>query len=415
MSLKVRSILVLVIGTVLGLTVSISSSMLADRADREEAPLSTFDAVEDESLALLAEAIARVRNEYVDQIDEQTLVENAIRGMLEGLDQHSRYLDNRQYEDIRIATTGSYTGVGLDVDIRDGKVTVITPVENAPAARAGILAGDIVVSVDDVPVGEEDLEAAVNRMRGRPGTEVRLGVSRGPEESLLSFSLTRTAIQVNTVRSEYLAGGFGYIRLSGFSDSTLAELDAAASALTQDGERMLNGVVLDLRDNPGGVLEAAIGVADRFLDDGLIVRGSGRIRQARFEQYANPGDPLESVPLAVLINRGSASGSEIVAGALKDHDRADLIGQRSYGKGSVQSVVPLGPGSAIKLTTAHYFTPDGTTINGLGIEPDVVVRNADARNQYRGTGGAVTIAEDHQLEHALKSLGYEAIALSQAE
>jgi carboxyl-terminal processing protease len=412
MSLKVRSILVLVIGTVLGLTVSISSSMLAER---EQAPVSTFDALEDDSLALLTEAIARVRNEYVDQIDEETLVENAIRGMLEGLDQHSRYLDNRQYEDIRIATTGTYTGVGLDVDIRDGKLTVIASVENAPAAKAGILAGDIVVSVDDVPVGDDGLEAAVNRMRGRPGTEVRVGVSRGPNEDLFNFSLTRTAIRVQTVRSEYLAGGFGYIRVSGFSDSTLAELEAAARSLTQSGERPLSGVVLDLRDNPGGVLDAAIGVADQFLEDGLIVRGDGRIRQARFEQYANPGDPFESVPLAVLINRGSASGSEIVAGALKDHGRADLIGQRSYGKGSVQSVVPLGAGSAIKLTTAHYFTPSGTTINGLGIEPDVAVRNSDARRQYGGTDDVVTIAEDRQLEHALQSLGYEAIALSQAE
>lgn len=412
MSLKVRSILVLVIGTVLGLTVSISSSMLAER---EPVPVSTFDEIEDESVALLAEAIARVRNEYVDQVDEETLVENAIRGMLEGLDQHSRYLDDRQYEDIRIATTGTYTGVGLDVDLRDGKVTVTAPVEDAPAARAGILAGDVIVSVDDVPVGDEGVEAAVNRMRGRPGTEVRLGVSRGPSEDLLSFSLTRTAIRVQTVRSEYLAGGYGYIRLSGFSDSTVAELEAAAVSLTQDGERELNGVVLDLRDNPGGVLEAAIEVADEFLDGGLIVRGNGRIRQARFEQFANPGDALETVPLAVLINRGSASGSEIVAGALKDHGRADLIGQRSYGKGSVQSVVPLGAGSAIKLTTAHYFTPSGTTINGLGIEPDVAVRNGDARRQYRGTDGVVTIAEDRQLEHALQSLGYEAIALSQAE
>lgn len=413
MSLKVRSILVLVIGTVLGLTVSISSSMLAGR--EPTAPASSFDAIEDESLALLAEAIARVRNEYVDRVDEQTLVENAIRGMLEGLDKHSRYLDSRQYEDIRIATTGIYSGIGLDVDLRDGKVTVIAPVEDAPAAKAGILAGDVVVSVDDVPIGVDGLEAAVNRMRGQPGTEVRLGVTRGPAEDLLSFSLTRTAIQVNTVRSEYLAGGYGYIRLSGFSDSTLDELDAAALELTQNGERRLNGLVLDLRDNPGGVLEAAIGVADRFLDEGLIVRGNGRIRQARFEQYASPGDPLESVPLAVLINRGSASGSEIVAGALKDNGRADLIGQRSYGKGSVQSVVPLGPSSALKLTTALYFTPSGMTINGRGIDPDLAVRNADPRSQYRGADSRVSIGDDRQLQRALQSLGYEAIALSQAE
>jgi carboxyl-terminal processing protease len=412
MSLKVRGILVLVIGSVLGLTVSISSSMLAER---EQASESAKSPIEDESLAMLAEAIARVRNEYVDQVDEQTLVENAIRGMLEGLDQHSRYLDSRQYEDIRIATTGVYSGIGLDVDLEDGKVTVIAPIDDAPAAKAGILPGDVVVSVNDVAIGKDGIEAVVDELRGRPGTQVKLGVSRGTDGNLLSFSMTRTAIQVNTVRSEYLGGGYGYIRLTGFSDTTLKELDEAANELTQNGKRDLSGVVLDLRDNPGGVLEAAVGVADRFLDDGLIVRGNGRIRQARFAEYASPGDPLESVPLAVLINRGSASASEIVAGALKDHRRADLIGQRSYGKGSVQSVVPLGPTSALKLTTALYFTPSGTTINGRGIDPDVVVRNDDAKRQYRGTGGVVTIAEDRQLEQALESLGYEAIALSQAE
>jgi carboxyl-terminal processing protease len=406
MSLKLRSTLVLVIGTVLGLTVSISSSMLTKR----QATISTSSyatTIDDESLALIAEAIERVRNEYVDPIDEDKLVANAIRGILDGLDQYSRFLDQDQYEDIRIATTGSYTGIGLDIDLRDGKVTVVEPIADAPAARAGIRAGDVVVADDN------GLEAAVNRMRGRPGTEVRLDVSRAEEEGVLSFSVTRAPIQVSTVRSEYLDGGYGYIRLSGFSDKTLDELDAATLQLMGNGE--LKGVVLDLRDNPGGVLEAAIGVADRFLDDGLIVSGRGRIRQARFQQHAQSGDPLESIPMAVLINRGSASGSEIVAGALKDHNRAELIGQRSYGKGSVQSVVPLGTGSALKLTTAHYLTPDGIQINGRGIDPDVVVRNADPRRQYRGAESLVTVAEDAQLTHALLTLGYDEIALSQAQ
>ena len=412
MSLKVRSILVLVIGSVLGLTVSISSSMLADQG---LGPDRATSGTGDTSLMLIAEALERVRDEYVDAVDEAELVANAINGMLDGLDQHSRYLDSNQYEDIRIVTTGNYTGVGLDIDVRDGKVTVVAPLEDTPAAKAGIQAGDVVVAIDDMQISADGLEAAVNRMRGRPGTEVRLDVSRGVDQDLLSFSLTREAIHVNTVRSEYLAGGYGYIRVTSFSDSTPEELDAAAEALTRSGERQLKGLVLDLRDNPGGVLDAAIGVADRFLDEGLIVRGSGRIRQARFEQYAEAGDGLESVPLAVLINRGSASGSEIVAGALKDHDRAELIGQRSYGKGSVQSVVPLGAGSALKLTTAHYLTPHGTSINGRGIEPDVVVRNADPRDQYRGTGSLITIGEDRQLNHALESLGYDAIALSQAQ
>jgi carboxyl-terminal processing protease len=411
MSLRFRSILALVVGTVLGLSVSIGSSMLGERASGSE-PLGP---IADEQLALLAEALQRVRREYVDQVDDETLVANAIRGMLDGLDQHSGYLDSEQYEDIRIATTGNYTGVGLNVELQDGAVTVAEPLEDAPAARAGILAGDIIVAVDDRPIIEGEVEAAIERMRGEPGTEVRLRVRRGAAGDLLDFSMLRAPIHVSTVRSESLAGGFGYIRLSSFTDSTLEELDAAAAALLRDSAA-LRGVVLDLRNNPGGVLQAAVGVADTFLDGGLIVRGSGRVRHAHFEQFARPGDALEDVPLAVLINGGSASGSEIVAGALHDHDRATLFGERSFGKGSVQSVVPLGAGSALKLTTAHYLTPAGRMINGQGIEPDTVVGfSADPAGQYRGPGSGVSIAEDAQLSRALESLGYGNIALSRAE
>lgn len=413
MSLKVRSVLVLVIGTVLGLTVSIGSSMLAEH---EIEPVAGQTQALDPNLAILAEAMERVRREYVDQIDDKTLVENAIKGMLDGLDQHSRFLNRDQYEDIRIATTGNYTGVGLDVRMHEGAMIVDAPLADTPAARAGIRAGDVVVAVDDVPITGDGIDTAINRMRGEPGTTVTIRVSRDDLPDLLDFSLTRAAIHVSTVRSEYLPGGFGYIRLSGFTDGTLEELEAAAAALRgADEEGDLKGVVLDLRNNPGGVLQAAIDVADAFLDHGLIVRGSGRIRQAQFEQFARPGEVLEDVPLVVLINAGSASGSEIVAGALKDHGRAELIGEQSYGKGSVQSVVPLGAGNALKLTTAHYLTPSGTTINGRGIEPDTVVEFArEPRAQYSGPDGAVTIADDLQLAEALDSLGYGAIALSQA-
>jgi carboxyl-terminal processing protease len=411
MTLRIRSVLVLAIGTVLGLTVSIGSSMLSDRAAEPAEP----PPIADEYLALLAEAMQRVRREYVDQIDDETLVENAIRGMLGGLDQHSGYLDDEQYEDIQIATTGNYTGVGLNVELQDGQVTVAEPVDDAPAARAGIRAGDIVVAVDDVPVVSDGLAAAIERMRGEPGTEVKLSVRRGDAAELLDFSMLREPIHVSTVRSEFLPGGFGYIRLSGFTDSTLAELDAAAAAFGSD-DSGLKGLVLDLRNNPGGVLQSAIGVADAFLDEGLIVRGSGRVRHARFEEFARPGDAFEKVPLVVLINHGSASGSEIVAGALSDHGRAELIGEQSFGKGSVQSVVPLGPGSALKLTTAHYLTPDGKMINGLGIEPDTVVQYSDdPAAQYRGPGSEVSIAQDEQLRRALESLGYGNISLSRAE
>jgi carboxyl-terminal processing protease len=411
MSLRVRSVLVLVIGTVLGLTVSIGSSMLSERAARP----ARLDPVDDEYLDLLAEAMQRVRREYVNQIDDQTLVENAIRGMLEGLDQHSSYLDSEQYEDIQIATTGNYSGVGLNIRLQNGEVTVEAPLDDAPAARAGVRAGDVVIAVDDFPVGDGELTAAIERMRGEAGTEVRLSVRRGTVGDRLDFSMTRAPIHVSTVSSEFLPGGYGYIRLSGFTDSTIDELAAAAVVLDRDSGTGLKGVVLDLRNNPGGVLQAAIGVADAFLDEGLIVRGSGRVRHAQFEEFAEPGDILEEVPLAVLINRASASASEIVAGALRDHGRARLVGERSFGKGSVQSVVPLGPGSALKLTTAYYHTPLGTMINGRGIDPDTEVEHsADPAAQYRGPGSAVGLDEDSQLLSALESLGYEKIALSRA-
>jgi carboxyl-terminal processing protease len=410
MSLNIRSILVLVVGTVLGLTVSFGSSVLAERQAMRNARPST--AVATEYLEQLVEVMERVRREYVDQIDDKRLIESAIRGMVQELDSHSRYLDTQQYEEIRIATTGNYSGVGLDVSLEDGRVTVVSPLDDAPAARAGIQPGDVVVSVDDMPVDDANVEDTVSRMRGEPGTEVTLSVLRDGRGDPVRFALTRAQIQVKTVRSAYLGDGYGYIRLMSFSDSTAADLGAAASALRNDAQADLRGLVLDLRNNPGGVLDAAVEVADLFLEDGLIVRGTGRIRQARFEQYAHAGGKLERVPLTVLVNNGSASASEIVAGAIKDHDRARLVGERTYGKGSVQTVVPLTEGSAIKLTTSRYLTPSGRSINGTGIEPDVLVRNADPARQYRGANSPVSLDEDRQLQEALRLIGYDPIALS---
>src|SRR5690606_3526222 len=329
MSLKVRSILVLVVGTVLGLGVSLGSNMLtafeARRAAAAEEPTREY-------VELLAEVVERVKREYVEGIDDRRLIEAAIRGMVEELDQHSRYLDADQYDEILISTTGNYSGVGLDVAVADGKLKVVSPLDGAPAARAGILPGDVVVSVDDVPVDASNLEDTVSRMRGSAGTRVTLDVLRDGSEEPLRFALTRAEIQVKTVRSEYLDDGYGYIRLTAFSDTTGRELEAAAAELRRTAGKALRGIVLDLRNNPGGV--------------------------------------LEGVPVVVLVNRGSASASEIVAGALQDHDRATVIGERTYGKGSVQTVMPLGGGSALKLTTSHYLTPSGRSINGSGVEPD---------------------------------------------
>jgi len=409
MSLKIRAILVLVTGSVLGLTASMGAYVLNERQHRGEI---AGESVSVEQVRLLAEVIARIREEYVDVLDDGELIQNAIEGMLQDLDDHSRFLGEEDYEDIRISTTGEYTGVGLDISLEEGEVRVVAPLDDTPAQRAGILPGDVVVSVDDVPVDRQDTEATVNRMRGQPGTLVTLDVVREGAREPLRFALTRSQIHVKTVRAEYLGDGYGYIRLTGFADSTGEELEVAARAIRADQD--LRGVVLDLRNNPGGVLDAAIDVADAFLERGLIVRGKGRVREARFEEYANPGEVFSGIEVAVLVNGGSASASEIVAGALQDHQRARLVGEQTYGKGSVQTVMPLSDGRALKLTTSHYFTPSGRSINGRGIEPDFLVSASNPTEQYRGPGSDTAPGDDNQLQEALRVIGFNPVELSRA-
>jgi carboxyl-terminal processing protease len=412
MSLSLRSVLVLLIGVVLGLGLALSTTVWTALTARQHAPVAPVDAAI-ESAVLVAEVIDRVRREYVDRIDDREIVESAIRGIVADLDRHSSFLDAEQYEDIRINTSGNYTGIGLDVNLEGGKVTVVTPLDGAPAARAGILPGDIVVSVDEIPVDENDVAAAVGRMRGAPGTPVTLGVLRAGSATPLRFALTRTEVQVKTVTSEYLGNGLAYVRLAAFTEHTPSDLERAARELEEAaGLEPLLGLVLDLRSNPGGVLDAAVQVADAFLANGLIVSGTGRVRQAQFEEFAHAGDVLEAVPAVVLVNGASASAAEIVAGALQDHGRARIIGETTYGKGSVQTVMPLGEGSAIKLTTSRYLTPSGRSINGIGIEPDILVRSADANRQYRGAGGPVAMRDDVQLLEALRLISYDSIALN---
>jgi carboxyl-terminal processing protease len=411
MSFKVRTLLVVVVGVVLGVTVSLGNGLLVARQSRA----ATASVSSDADLARIAEVLARVREEYVDRVDDAKLAEAAIRGILGELgDEHSRYLDPREYEEIRISTTGNYSGVGLDVSVDGGQLKVVAPLDGAPAYQAGILPGDVLVSVDDVPVSGGDVEDTISRMRGEPGTPVTLGVLRGAAESPLRFALTRAEIQVKTVHSEYLGQGYGYVRLSGFSDTTAGDVAVAISDLKRAAQGELRGTVLDLRNNPGGVLDSAVDVADAFLDRGLIVRGTGRVPEARFARYARSGDLLAGGPLTVLVNAGSASASEIVAGALQDHGRARILGERTYGKGSVQTVMPLGGGSAIKLTTSRYLTPSGRSINGRGVDPDVVVVADDAGRRYRGPGSRYPASGDKQLQEALRLMGYSAVKLSSA-
>ncbi len=407
-----RGLLMLCTGVVLGLGFALSTNTWTAATAKHSAHAAPDG--DAESTALLAEVLERVRSEYVDQIDDRTLVESAIRGIIKELDQHSGYLEPSQYEDIRISTSGNYSGVGLDVSFDNGRVTVVAPLEGAPAARAGIRPGDVVVSVDNVPVDESNVEEAVSRMRGAIGTEVTVDVLRDGNTEPLRFALTRSEVQVKTVIGEYFGNGLGYFRLTSFAESTPRDLARAVRRVQAESGGKLAGVVLDLRNNPGGVLDAAIQVADAFLDDGLIVRGTGRVQQARFEEFAHGGELLETVPAVVVVNGGSASASEIVAGALQDHARARIVGERTYGKGSVQTVLPLGEGRALKLTTSRYLTPSGRSINGTGINPDVVVRNPEPDKQYRTADGPVRLGDDPQLLEALRLISYDSISLSAA-
>jgi carboxyl-terminal processing protease len=415
MTLTLRGVGVLLTGIVFGLGLALSGTVLNYLTGPPKAAAAPLDPTI-ESAALVAEVIDRVRREYVDTVDDKRIVEAAIRGIVSDLDQHSTFLNPEEYEDIRIATTGNYTGVGLDVNLEGGKVTVVTPLEGAPADQAGILPGDVVAAVDDVPVDSADVAASVARMRGAPGTSVTLDVLRAGSEQPLRFALTRSEVHVKTVQSEYLGNGLAYIRLSSFAESTAADLEEAARELAAEAQRgELLGLVLDLRSNPGGLLDSAVQVADAFLAGGVIVSGTGRRRQAQFEQSADAGDLLENVPTIVLVNSASASASEIVAGALQDHGRAQLVGEKTYGKGSVQTVMPLGEGSAIKLTTSRYLTPSGRSINGKGIEPNVHVENDDPHRQYRGANGRVALRDDAQLLEALRLISYDSITLTSVQ
>jgi carboxyl-terminal processing protease len=408
MSSKLRGIVVLCVGTAFGLAIALTAVLVT----RDEDP--PADQAADENLELLADVLDRVRNEYVDVLDDRRLVEGAIRGIVAELDEHSRFLDAAEYEDIRIATTGRYTGIGLDLRLHDGHITVVEPLAGAPAHVAGILAGDVVVAIDAVPVAGEDVAVTINRMRGAAGTPITLDVMRAGELEPLKFALVRDEIVVKTVQSGYLGEGYAYVRLSGFADDTRDDLERAVAKLRAEADRELEGVVLDLRDNPGGVLDSAVEVADLFLDAGLIVRGNGRIRQARFAQYAQPGDVLERVQLAVLVDGDSASGAEIVAAAIQEHGRGRIVGERTYGKGSVQSVVPLTGGSALKLTTSRFVMASGESIDGDGVMPDLLVFAADGARYVPGAESRAAIDADVQLKQALRVIGYDPIALSQA-
>jgi len=408
MSLKTRCILVLVIGTVMGLSLSLGGSVLPEREPPSSGELTW------EHARLFAEVMHRVKEDYVEPLDDAVLLESAIRGMVSDLDNHSQYLDAEQHQDIRISTTGSYSGVGLEVSNVDGLIVVVAPIDDTPAERAGVLSGDTIIAINGTPVGVDEPLGTVNKMRGRAGTSVEITVARNGEEEPISFELRRESIRVASVRHEVLEPAIGYVRVSQFNDSTANELSKAIDDMQEQQDGMLDGLILDLRNNPGGVLDSAIDVSDLFLNAGVIVSADGRTEESRFTRKAHRGDVLDGAAMAVLVNDGSASASEIVAGAVQDHNRALVVGTATFGKGLVQTVMPLSKGRAIKLTTSRFYTPSGATIQGKGIFPDVVIEDDREPSQIR-FGAAADREHDVQLREAYSLLQPKSVMQSKAE
>lgn len=328
-----------------------------------------------DELRTFAEVMDRIKAAYVEPVDDKTLLENAIKGMLSNLDPHSAYLGPEDFAELQESTSGEFGGLGIEVGVEDNFIKVVSPIDDTPATRAGIEAGDLIVKINGQPTRGQTMTEAVDQMRGKVGEKITLTLVRDGGQPF-DVTLARAIIQVKSVKAQLLEDGYGYIRITQFQVKTGEEVGAALAKLRKDNGKKLNGLVLDLRNNPGGVLQAAVEVADHFLTHGLIVYTKGRIANSELRFNADPADASEGVPLVVLINGGSASASEIVAGALQDQKRGVLMGTDSFGKGSVQTVLPLNNDRALKLTTALYFTPNGRSIQAQGIVPDVEVRRA---------------------------------------
>lgn len=359
---KLRAFL---IGTLFGLLISSSGVIIAEREPTAGVPF--------EELRTFTEVFGRIQKDYVEPVSDKKILEDAIRGMLSGLDPHSTYLDEEQYNELKVGTTGQFGGLGIEVGLENGFIKVISPIDDTPAQRAGVKAGDLIIRLDEKPVKGMSLEDAVKIMRGEPGSEITLTVVRENEEQPLTITIVRDIIQVKSVKSRLLEDGYGYIRISSFQSGTGESLKENLFDLEKSNKRKLKGLVLDLRNNPGGVLNAAVSVSDAFLTGGLIVYTEGRIADAQYKFRATPNEYLGGAPIVVLINAGSASASEIVAGALQDHNRAIIMGEKSFGKGSVQTILPTTNGGAVKLTTARYYTPSGRSIQAEGITPDITL------------------------------------------
>ena len=352
-----------------------SSVMAAPSAPTAETPSST-QTLPLNDLRTFAEVLERIKTAYVEPIDDKTLFENAIKGMLSNLDPHSSYLEPDAFRDLQESTSGEFGGLGIEVGLEDGILQVIAPIDDSPASAAGLEAQDLIIKIDDQPTKGLSLMESVEKMRGKPGTSIRLTIVREGRKPF-DVTLKRAVIKNRSVKSQLLESDYGFLRISQFQVNTGDEVEKALARLKKENKgQPLKGLILDLRNNPGGVLQAAVEVTDHFLSSGLIVYTKGRLANAELRFSANAKNASEGVPLVVLINGGSASASEIVAGALQDHKRGIVMGTDSFGKGSVQTVLPLNNDRALKLTTALYYTPKGRSIQAQGIVPDILVERA---------------------------------------
>jgi carboxyl-terminal processing protease len=386
---KLRNIGLIALGAVAGILVSLNFQAIAERAARTPLPV--------EELRAFTEVFGAIKQNYVEPVEDKKLINEAINGMLSGLDPHSAYLDAEAFRELQVGTQGQFGGLGIEVGMEDGFVKVVSPIEDTPAFRAGIKPGDLIIRLDDTPVKGMTLNDAVKRMRGKPNTQIILTISRKGEPAPIVVTLTRAVIRVQSVKSKMIEPGYGWVRVSQFQESTTENLVKHLANLYKQGQ--LKGLVLDLRNDPGGLLYGAVAISSAFLPDKvLVVSTDGRTEDAKKKFHASPEDYLrgsrddvlkglpaaaKSVPMVVLVNAGSASASEIVAGALQDHKRATVIGTQTFGKGSVQTIMPLGNSTAIKLTTARYYTPSGRSIQAKGITPDIIVEEPGASPQAR--------------------------------
>jgi len=383
----VRNLPLLLTGVSIGLLLALTNGVLAVKDNEEGHTLPL------EELRAFTEVFTRIKNDYVEPVMDKDLLDSAIEGMLTGLDPHSAYLDADAYKELQVGTTGEFGGLGIEVGMEDGFVKVISPIDDTPAQRAGVQAGDLIIRLDDAPVKGMTLSDAVKIMRGKPGSNILLTIVREGEEKPLKITIVRDIIKVKSVKSRELEKGYGYLRVSHFQSRTGTDMRKALEQLLKDSGGELKGLVLDLRNNPGGILNAAVTVSDTFLDKGLIVYTQGRVKDSQLEFNAHPSDALNGAPMVVLINGGSASASEIVAGALQDHKRAIIMGSQSFGKGSVQTILPMGNNSALKLTTARYYTPSGRSIQAEGITPDIELNRVKFASIEKAGEGLVKEAD----------------------